>query len=139
MIRNFILSDCHVGNHGTGPNPLVDGRKILEEWPIPCTTPEKHRIASHDSGSGDYWKLCKRMLNKSKSSRRPLSNQFDILSCTVDKLICFSRKFSSKFILHSSGVSLLFFFLPRTEYLHSNMHISPYMVYAIIFRQDLQY
>lgn len=40
----------------------------------------RHRIASHEFSSRDYWRLCKRVLNTSKSTIPSLFSQFEVLS-----------------------------------------------------------
>lgn len=61
-------------------------------------------------------------------------NQIDVLT-SVDRAQCFTRKFSLIFNIDRSGVSRHNFPI-KPEALLSNMHITPYMVSAIISNMD---
>lgn len=86
-----------------------------------------HCIASSNFSSRDYWRLSNSVLNESEFSILSLLSQFEGLSTSPGKAVCFAFKFFLNSLLDSSVVSLPNLPL-RTKSPLSNIHITLYMV-----------
>ena len=98
--------------------------------------PEKQPITSQKPGSRDFWRIANSVINKGKSTIRPLFNDPDVLYSASGKAKLFAENFSKNSNLDNSRISLLVYSSRTNLELH-NLSVTPKMFKKIIKKLDL--
>ena len=96
----------------------------------------KKSITSQKLGSRDFWRIVNSVLNKGKSTIRPLLNGSEVFSFACDKGKLFAENFSNNSKLNDSGIFLHVFTFRTNLKLH-NIPVTPKMVKKVITNLDL--
>ena len=111
-------------------------KRVLSTAKANYASHTRHLVSSQRLGSKDFWKICSRVLNKSKSSSTPLVNVDGSVSVSSEsKAQRLCDQFASNSTINDAGAQLPIF-PPRTQHTVSLPQISSKRVQKLIFELD---